>query len=376
MLRTTDRRRLAGGRGLGGVRARRRLTLPCLVWLSMAVPGLAQITVMERAPELDRLEFLVGDWDMSMEATVGGTVHPVEGRSSVRWNPRRTWLELRNSMEFPGMGPPIRALEFVAWNAENERYEWTGIDDQSALVHSGTAHFDDDGVLVMESEPCHWMDGHIYRFRRTIRSSADGTVHETSEISMDGGPFAVNGEMVRSPRVAPNADRNEDSADPDRHPEDLDNTPLRVLDFYCGRLVGISQPRPPFQSAIELERTVGGRSLGFTGTWDREGQPREFVEGLMLWDPDVERIRIHAMFYHGAYFDGFVDVLDAERHVVERDWVGRYPDGRTTRYRERWTPCGPDEFEWKIELLDESGVWQEQLPPGVSETPRMKIHRD
>ena len=149
---------------------------------------------------------------------------------------------------------------------------------------------------------------------------------------------------------------------------------LSVFDFYVGTLVPERQDLMPWTSEVRLEWGVGRQALRFTGLWEREGQPREFVNGLVAWDPVEERIRITAAFYHGAFFNGQVRVLDPERRVIRREWVGHYRDGQVVEYRETWTPVSDDSFEWQIEVLRE-GDWQNDLPPGFSRPPTHRIVR-
>ena len=154
-------------------------------------------------------------------------------------------------------------------------------------------------------------------------------------------------------------------------PTVVEDHPLRVFDFYLGRLVPTEDFGMPWTSCMDLKSTVGGQALRFVGRWTRKDQPPEFVDGLIAWDPVGERIRISALFFHGAYFEGIVHVLDRDRSVVQRDWTGRYPDGRSAEYRETWTPVSEDTFEWKIEKRVE-GEWQMHLAPNRD---RPAVHR-
>ena len=152
--------------------------------------------------------------------------------------------------------------------------------------------------------------------------------------------------------------------------------PLAVFEPYVGRIVRENDggPGPDWDSVVVLEPAVGGRSLRFTGRWDRPGHAREFVDGAIAWDPVDERIRIAATFFHGAYFEGEVVVLDAERHTLRREWTGHYPDGRSVPYRETWTLVSPATFEWRIEYR-EGDEWLEHRPPGTTDRTWRPIHR-
>ena len=139
---------------------------------------------------------------------------------------------------------------------------------------------------------------------------------------------------------------------------------LDVLDFYVGTLVPLSENDGMPDSRIEMRWTVGGQALAFAGSWNQPGQPGTFVEGLMAWDPIEEQVRISGAFYHGAYFDGVVRILDADARVIRREWTGHYPDGRTVPYRETMTPLSDDTFEWNIEYRQD-GEWKSDRRPGA-----------
>ncbi len=361
----------AGGGALHTCRDRLNgaAAVACTALLFVAAGLGAQVTVMSRSPELDRLQFMVGEWETTTKVQLGGKELDVVGSSVASWNPRHTWLEIRSEMHFPGMELPLRVVEHVAWSSERERYEWVGVDDQSALVHRGTASWNDAGAWVMKGHPFQWQDGSTYRSRRTITRQEDGSLREVGEMAVDDRDFITNGVTTRRPRTE--ATSGVPAESPEVPSDALDESPLRVLDFYVGRIVPATPDQAGFGSNVILERSVGGRSIRFQGRWDREGFPKEFVEGWMAWDPVAAVIKIGAVFFHGATFEGSVEVLDAAKHVVERRWTGHYPDGREVRYRERWTPVSADEFVWKIDYF-EDGEWRHHLPPGATTA---AIHR-
>ena len=66
-----------------------------------------------------------------------------------------------------------------------------------------------------------------------------------------------------------------------------------------------------------------------------------------------------------------VHVLNWEKAILQRDWMGYYEDGSSVRYRETWTPVTNDTFEWKIERFI-NGDWQLHLAPDSS---KPSIHR-
>ncbi len=147
--------------------------------------------------------------------------------------------------------------------------------------------------------------------------------------------------------------------------------PLEVFDFYIGTIVPTDLGEVDFTSDVRLEWGVGRQAIRFTGNWTRDGEPPEFVNGLVAWDPVAGEIRITGVFFHGAYFVGTVRVLDADRGVVRREWEGAYPDGSVVPYRETWTPLSDDTFEWSIEAFRD-GAWHQHLPPGIESPP---VHR-
>lgn len=151
--------------------------------------------------------------------------------------------------------------------------------------------------------------------------------------------------------------------------------PLEVLSFYVGRIVPTDPRGVALRSDVLLEWGVGRQALRFRGRWSRDGFPDEFVNGLMAWDPVDRVIRISAVFYHGAWFEGTVEILDRERRIVQRRWTGHYPDGRVVPYRETWTPVGEDRFEWRIEYQRDGRWVGDHLPEG-SGPPIHRIIRD
>lgn len=183
----------------------RWLTVLLTILLLLSGSAGAQILMMEPSEELDRLDFMVGTWKVEMEARVGGKTLEVEGTSTSQYNARRTWLLTGATMRFPGAELPMEMHDAIAWNAEKKIYEWTAIDDQSTIVHGGTAAWNDKGELVFQGHSFPWPDGHTYQFRRTIRPRDDGTIEDISAMSTDGGEYVVNGVMIKRPASAASA---------------------------------------------------------------------------------------------------------------------------------------------------------------------------
>jgi hypothetical protein len=159
--------------------------------------GASGLAILERSAELEMLSFLVGEWVVDGTFRLRGETLKSHGAAELEWDLGGVWLAKRAQMKPEGHNRAVDVREYVAWNAQHDRYDWSSIDSQSSIVRRGTARFTEEGKLMMVGEPFTWSDGRTYQFRRTTFASTEGTVTELSEVSTDGGEtWLVNGEST------------------------------------------------------------------------------------------------------------------------------------------------------------------------------------
>ena len=163
--------------------------------LSSAGKGLTHATTANAADTqaaLEDLGFLLGQWSVRNDATMGQAKFIMLGSNVTTWDGEERWLTSVNHMKVPHYELPMLVQEFVTWDEREEQYLWVGLDDQSAIFHHGTGYWNDSNEWVMLGHAFEWPDGSTYQFRRTFAEESDGSVRHISEMSVDGGEFKVN----------------------------------------------------------------------------------------------------------------------------------------------------------------------------------------
>jgi hypothetical protein len=141
---------------------------------------------MTRTPELARLEFMVGKWNLQTVALVRGDTLRGSGSATVEWGLGRTWLEEKVSTAV-GNIPRIEGRGFTAWDSTSTQYVRVWIDGQSPRMHRGSMAWVDSLTLEQVDEPFVWSDGRTYQFKSRITRRGPDEINTEYWISIDGG---------------------------------------------------------------------------------------------------------------------------------------------------------------------------------------------
>jgi proline iminopeptidase len=144
--------------------------------------------------------------------------------------------------------------------------------------------------------------------------------------------------------------------------------PLAALQFYVGKW----RPLPGSDSSTyyDLEWALDKKIIRWTGFL--KGNSKPYVEGIMGWDPvDKKIVEYHV---YSAVRLGKAELRVLGGNVVERTMEVRQPDGTINNFRDRWTPTGPDTFDWFLEI-DAGSRWIPYPDPKQREPLHVRINR-
>lgn len=155
----------------------------------------AQLTMMERTPELQRLDIFLGHWKRSADTPEGNRPHPVTAEIIADWGPADVWMTWNAVIEF-NTGDTLFGRRQIAWDAGRNSYQSSWIDTQSAEVIKGTAQWTESGAFQIEAEPIQWSDGRSYRFKTEYQPISATEIRETGWRSVDDGDYQIHAEAV------------------------------------------------------------------------------------------------------------------------------------------------------------------------------------
>jgi hypothetical protein len=183
----------------------KRVLLLTLVWSLTAcganVPHVAG-PAANAAPALKSLDLWTGDW--TLKGTAKDT--PTSPEYQLVWRMRGRWILDGHAVEIQhdwrGAGPPLRALEILAYDLSKRTTILVGFGDDGT-TWLGEAHF--EGANLVETGSNTLPDGRVFTFRNTWIVAADRmSVSGRAEQTLDGVTwtgFAVTGTRAkRGPR--------------------------------------------------------------------------------------------------------------------------------------------------------------------------------
>lgn len=145
--------------------------------------------IMQRTPELERLQAFVGEWRRESRGEEGGRrAGPDSVRVVKQWGPGDTWMTWEMSGVFPS-GVPIAGRRMIVYDAAADVYRSVWVDTQSAAIIDATCRWLDDATFEIVGEPIDWSDGHRYQFRTVMRFVSPEEIEEIGWRALDRGPF-------------------------------------------------------------------------------------------------------------------------------------------------------------------------------------------
>lgn len=137
-----------------------------------------------RAEDLARADFLAGDWTITsrVRGPSGGWERSA-ARSRISWRLDGCVLVEEWSGEVDGR--PLERFGLLAYDAREEKWDWTGVDSGHGNLISSEGRFRDDGALVLlHSE---MRGGRLLIDRTIITPVSEGRFDLVMESSPDAG---------------------------------------------------------------------------------------------------------------------------------------------------------------------------------------------
>lgn len=147
--------------------------------------GMGEMPPMGRPAEMDELEFMQGDWDVTMKYRMGPQMPWQESTGKATTEAILDGCAQR--MDFTGnvMGMEMHGFDITTYNRETDQYESAWFDDMGARMSTMAGNFDEDGNLVMTGTDV--QGGVEMDVRTTSRIESEDEVQWTMEMSVDGG---------------------------------------------------------------------------------------------------------------------------------------------------------------------------------------------
>lgn len=148
----------------------------------------AQLEMMKRTPELERLEVFVGSWSREAEKAPHGGIAPSAAKKIVRWEHGGVWMTWEVEIEFTN-GQKVHGRRQISWDRYKKAYGSCWTDSQSAHVIRSNAKWTDEKTLEIECIPFKWSDGRTYQFKTQYKLVSPTRIEETGWRSDDGGRY-------------------------------------------------------------------------------------------------------------------------------------------------------------------------------------------
>ena len=169
----------------------KRNILTCAaIALVFTVVASAQMGPMQKSPELDKLNFLVGEWNSQDELyfNPGAEPNKTTGLSNFSWEVGDLWLKQDFVSNMGPMGT-MYGVGYITWDTEKGVYINHWIDNFSTANYTTTGSFNEDGGLVFTGTQ---QNGPVtIHDRYTWQKMDDGSVVFLLEQSTDGTNYRL-----------------------------------------------------------------------------------------------------------------------------------------------------------------------------------------
>lgn len=136
-------------------------------------------------PELERVAFLEGDWDVVSRQRVDFTADRwEEARAQATWTPILGGCVLQERWSGVLGGAPLEWIQLLAYDHREDTWELVMIDSVHGNVLRSEGHFDEDRLVFHVT---HMRQGRLLIDRTTIAALATDRVDWKLETSLDGG---------------------------------------------------------------------------------------------------------------------------------------------------------------------------------------------
>ena len=125
------------------------ILLAILVLFAGAPNAEAQF-LREQTPEGERLQFLIGEWQVDSTMHYGGESHQQSSASSCRWVIESLWLQCERSGSFAD-GRKFETAEWITWDELEGHYKSFHIDAQLTTPIEGIGGWTEEGTLEFNS---------------------------------------------------------------------------------------------------------------------------------------------------------------------------------------------------------------------------------
>ena len=143
------------------------------------------MSITFREPEEERLDFFVGDWQDSGQASPGpfGPGGATHGKTTYRWQVGGKWLVYTSCMTIPGMGT-YEVHGGVTFISQTGQYDASAINNMGNLIAREGIWTDRTTLVFTLTHP-----PPAGRSRVVSRALADGAIHVSSERITENGDY-------------------------------------------------------------------------------------------------------------------------------------------------------------------------------------------
>lgn len=136
-------------------------------------------------PELERVDFLEGDWDVVSRRRVDFTADRwEEAKAQATWTPILGGCVLQERWSGVLGGAPLEWIQLLAYDHREDTWELVMIDSAHGNVLRSEGHFDEDRLVFHVP---HMRQGRLLIDRTTIEALGTDRVDWKLETSLDGG---------------------------------------------------------------------------------------------------------------------------------------------------------------------------------------------
>lgn len=157
-----------------------------LLFLIAALPAFAQegMPPMGRPAEMDKVEFLLGDWDVTMKMRMSPEAPWVESKGTATTETILDGCVQRMTFEGDVMGMPLVGMDHLSFNRETGQFESFWVDNMSASFSKMSGSLEGDSMVMTGKTMRMGQEMHM----RTVSEKVSDDVFEwTMEDSFDGG---------------------------------------------------------------------------------------------------------------------------------------------------------------------------------------------
>ena len=152
---------------------------------AMAACVAQEMQMPPRPAELDKLEFMAGDFDEATTMTMPtGEKVETKGAVSAKWTLGKRYIRSENTGEMPGMGK-FEGMLMLTWNELIGKYEGTWFDSMGGWHLKASGMLEND-TLTLISEEVEYPGAGKMQFRMSYKKLDAKKIEFKLDLKMDG----------------------------------------------------------------------------------------------------------------------------------------------------------------------------------------------